>query len=632
MKNYFLYSIFLFLPFYGLAADSVKFSVEAERPEISLDESLSIKFSVRAEGNPSVTEPSYDASDFELLSEFPSTSIESSWINGRASMQSIQEVTKILKPKKTGVLEIKNISIKVAGKTYHADDLKIRVDVSGRVSPPAQSYGGQGLEPRDLGKGSGHSRAFFLKAEVNKQKIYKGEQLIINYYLYRQVKMYDISVRKYPELNGFLKEELEMPVQGTSLDSEQVVVSGVSYYRSLLARYAVYPLKEGRLQVDPLMLQFKYIRERGGSSFGDTDDEDSFFGFKGFNRLLPLVGTSQSEIVSIDAVSIPQYGKSMSFSGGVGDFSLVTAVDKYEVHANEAVTLTLKIEGKGNASSIEEPKIQWPSSIEIFDSKGHSKSSLNGIGEKIFEFVLVPRAPGKVQLPQIEFSFFDPQQNKYVTRVSNTIEINVLDPLPGSALQAAKPHVLEQGIEMPGLKPLDQLFSKTDEWKPDWKVPQYISFILIFLLASMVSFDTVRAVTRKYNKEYFARLKLKKSKTWEQLEDKAKKAARGVSSWNDVVKDYEFLSGALYDAIDQIYPIGARALSRVDLKMVLVDEKNVSDVLWKRIELLLEYAEMVRFATSAGVIKEEDACSKLRPWVKEGKKIQSELFKSKKSM
>ena len=44
---------------------------------------------------------------------------------------------------------------------------------------------------------------------------------------------------------------------------------------------------------------------------------------------------------------------------------VLEVTDKYDVRANDAVTLTVKVEGKGNLASIQEPKAKWPESIEI---------------------------------------------------------------------------------------------------------------------------------------------------------------------------------------------------------------------------------------------------------------------------
>ena len=102
------------------------------------------------------------------------------------------------------------------------------------------------------------------------------------------------------------------------------------------------------------------------------------------------------------------------------------------------MTLTAKVEGRGNLAAIGEPKAKWPDTVEIYDSKGTAKAGPGGVGQKVFEFLLIPRAPGKVTLPSLELSFFDPTKGAYVTRTTEPITINVGEPAPGSAPAAPK--------------------------------------------------------------------------------------------------------------------------------------------------------------------------------------------------
>ena len=80
---------------------------------------------------------------------------------------------------------------------------------------------------------------------------------------------------------------------------------------------------------------------------------------------------------------------------------------------------------------MQEPKTHWPANVELYDSKGVVKAG-KGVGQKTFEFLLIPRQPGTLELPSLEFGFFDPKKGQYVTKATQPIKINVLDPLPGS--------------------------------------------------------------------------------------------------------------------------------------------------------------------------------------------------------
>ena len=356
--------------------------------------------SVQSDGNAEVSQPTFQAPDFEVINEYTGTYTESYYDNGNFGVRNTQQFTRVLKPVHQGMLRISHILIQAGGHTISAPDLVVEVSGAGAGTPPPQGYGGSGMGLRGAGKRV-NGRSVLVRAEVDKSKVYKGEQIIVSYYLYRRVRVFNIQVDKYPVLSGFLREDLEMPVLGQRLDSERVVLDGVPYERSLLMRYAAYPLQEGKLKIDSTDLKYNYYSTPGG---GATDDEDPLLNF--FQQLTPRSGADRSEQLTIDVVPLPEEGKPSSFSGGVGDFNVTSAVDKYEVHANEAVTLTVKVEGRGNVAAIGEPKTKWPNSVELYDSKGNAKTGKGGVGEKDFEILLIPRTPGPLTLPGIEFSLF----------------------------------------------------------------------------------------------------------------------------------------------------------------------------------------------------------------------------------
>ena len=154
---------------------------------------------------------------------------------------------------------------------------------------------------------------FFCRTEVSKDKVYKGEQVIVRYYLYRRVRVMNLSIDKFPVLSGFLSDEPDMPVL-QRLDNETVVLDGLVYQRSLLAQYSAYPLQEGKLKIDTMAVKYTYFADPGLQD----DGEDPFMNF--FQQLTPRQADAHSDAVTIDVEPLPSDGRPSSFSGGVGDF------------------------------------------------------------------------------------------------------------------------------------------------------------------------------------------------------------------------------------------------------------------------------------------------------------------------
>ena len=614
-------------------------TVQADRHELSLDESLALKFVIKSNANERITEPNFNAPGFEVINEYSGSYTQSLYENGQFTVSFTQELTKVLKPMKVGPQKITGIEINVGGKTFSAQPIDIMVRASGAGTPPPRGYyrgGGAGM--RGAGKQQvARGKAFFLRAEISKQRAFKGEQIVVSYYLYTRVRMFNIMADKFPTLTGFLREDLEMPVMGNRLESEHVMLDGGQYSRSLLARYAVYPLKNGKLKIDPFSIKASYYAK------SDVDDEaDPFTQF--FAQMAPRTGQSRSESLYVEVVPLPEQGKPSSFTGGVGDFSLTTAVDKYEVRANEAVNLTVKVEGKGNVAAIGEPKAKWPDTVELYESKGNAKTDKGGVGTKIFEFLLIPRVPGKVTLPQLELSFFDPIKGAYVTRKTDQIEIKVSDAAPGTAyvpVKRAGDNVAATGAgssaQSEAVKPAEDVMYLKDPAEPGpapgpmglpwWRWMYWLSATGVLLFAFVAAVDKIFGRLRLLRSTRKSRL-LAESKSWQKLKAAAK-AARSGAPWNDVTHTYELLTGAVYDAIDRKHSIGARSLSRSELRRALVDEHGMSAENWMRLDRLLDFTETVRFASSAGVVSEIAAREQLSKWVDEGLAITKSRYAEK---
>ncbi len=109
----------------------------------------------------------------------------------------------------------------------------------------------------------------------------------------------------------------------------------------------------------------------------------------------------------------------------VGSLRLATSIDRDSVDANEAVTLTVSVSGDGNIRTVPEPVLDLPADFEVFPPETSESVRAAGTGltgEKTFEYVLIPRAPGAREIPSVTMSYLDPGSGDY--RLAST------DPLP----------------------------------------------------------------------------------------------------------------------------------------------------------------------------------------------------------
>jgi hypothetical protein len=543
-------------------------------------------------------------------------------------MKNTQQLTVVLKPNKTGTLKISHIKISIDGRTQTSPDILVDVSASGGGTPPPRNYGGSGVGLRGANKKI-RGMGIFLRTEVSKDRVYKGEQVIVRYYLYRRVRVMNLTIDKFPVLSGFLSDEPDMPVL-QRLDNETVVLDGVVYQRSLLAQYSAYPLQEGKLKIDTMSVKYTYFSDPGLQD----DGEDPFMNF--FQQLTPRQGDAHSDPISIEVDPLPAAGRPSSFSGGVGDFSVTSAVDKYDAHVNEAINLTVKVEGRGNLSAIGEPKVQWPSQVELYDSKGTAHSGKSGVGDKIFDIVLIPRSPGPLTLPPMEFSFFDPAKKQYVTRSTEPIKINVQEALPGSQPAPSRPSTAsalsqnDQSASAPGdvktLRPL----KLSDEAPPSilgehrlpfplWHILYWLGGAGLLLFVTLIGIDFGKKAYGRGQARREARARAE-ARSWEKLQALSVEAVNGAD-WETVSRGYELLNAMTIEALDRSYGIGARSLPRAEIRRLVVEERGMEPGRWEKIERLLEYTETMQFAGSAGQEFQRQARLDLGRWVREAEGV-----------
>jgi hypothetical protein len=55
-----------------------------------------------------------------------------------------------------------------------------------------------------------------------------------------------------------------------------------------------------------------------------------------------------------------------------------------------------------------------------------TKLTINGLeGSMIYDFLAVPRHPGKFEIPAVSFTYFDPQSNSYKTTKTQSFTLDV---------------------------------------------------------------------------------------------------------------------------------------------------------------------------------------------------------------
>jgi hypothetical protein len=337
----------------------------------------------------------------------PSVSTQFQWINGRAS--SSKGFTYVLVPQKAGHYTLGPVEVQLGGKTYRTQP--IPVTVSQGSSRPAtrrsfDPFGDSGLTPRRPPGGSD----VFVTAEVDSRRAYPSQQVTLTYRLFTQVGVTGLQLQENPPLNGFWVEDMEV---ATNQRGERKLVNGREYLEYLVKKQALFPNTPGKLKIPSVT--FAIAARTGGDFFGVFGQSETVY--------------RKTDELTIEVLSFPAQGKPPNFNGAVGSYNLTANLDRNAAATGDAVTLHVKLAGRGNLKMVPDLALPRLPDFTIYSSKQAANARvMEGRwigGEKAWEYVLVPKAPGEQTIPSLSFSYFDPERERYETLATPPLELKI---------------------------------------------------------------------------------------------------------------------------------------------------------------------------------------------------------------
>ena len=404
-----IYSITIALLFGGLSY-SQSFTASVNNTTVGLSDRFEVDFTFSGKDINSVRNfnpPGF--ANFLVLSG-PNQSSSMQIINGAVSGS--LTFSYILQPKDLGKFTIGTASVDYNGTNYKTSPLDITI-VKGSTNPQQQNN--NTISTKEIADN------LFIRAVVDRSRVYLGEQVTVTYKLYTRLNIAaQMSISKLPQYQGFWSEEIETP---TSINFETEMYEGKQYKVGVLKKAALFPSQTGNLTVTPFELNVPVqIRgKKSGNSFFDDFFNDPFGSSQVYNY------NAKSNSVKVDVIPLPSANVPKSFNGAVGSFTLNTDIDKRKLKTNESLTLKVTISGKGNLNLVNPPEINFPNGFEKYEPKTNSEINRKGTisGSKTTDYLLVPRTPGKKEIPAITFSYFDPAKRSYVSLSSRAYTIDV---------------------------------------------------------------------------------------------------------------------------------------------------------------------------------------------------------------
>ena len=398
--------LILFLAFSSFVLSAqVNFEATVSKSKLALNERLRIDFVMNQNGD-NFSPPEFE--NFQIIGG-PNQSIKTSYVNGERKFS--KTYSYFLKPLKKGKLKINQASIEIDGEIYKS--LQIEVLITDSVKQPSDSvtqyYNDDDIE---------------LRALISKGSPYLNEPITVVYKLYYKapINISDARETETPNFKDFWSQIIKIP----QLKVKREIYKGQNYNVVEWRKVVLYPQKVGELEISPLSLNLV---------LDVPTDKRDFFGNVIYDQTSQIISTGMRRIIVKD---LPQLGKPDSFSGAVGNFEFDVILNKNSLRATESFQAELKVKGNGNLKLFDLPDILVPNSMELFEPEREEliSTNLSGMSGSVSKFfTIIPRFQGNFPIEEVEFSYFDPNTEKYKVVKSPRLTIDVYDgPVIGNTI------------------------------------------------------------------------------------------------------------------------------------------------------------------------------------------------------
>jgi hypothetical protein len=396
MKKWYPYLLILLLP---LKLSGQEVIVKEEYPRVVMvGEQFTVMWTVNSGGGEFVAPPFEGF--YKLMGPQTSFSSNTQIINGKMTQESSYSYVYYLQAMNEGKYVISPATFTLKNKEYKSDSIHIEVIKSGsaqQANQKTETNNQPGMDEKipvsDL----------FIRLILDRNEVFLGEHITASVKLYSRIDLAGLNEIKFPAFNGFLKENLATPPL-SSLQRENI--NGTIYGTGIVQKFLLYPQITGDITIDPVEIT-ALIQKKSGKS-------DPFFGdfFSTYDNVPKAIASLPVKIV---VKQLPGT-KPADFSGLVGNIKIDASLNKDSVNVNDALNFKVTITGSGNLKLAGSPQLKLSPDIEVYDPKitDNLTNSINGTsGQKIFEFVLIPRHYGEFTIPPLSYTYFNTAKKQF---------------------------------------------------------------------------------------------------------------------------------------------------------------------------------------------------------------------------
>ncbi len=280
-----------------------------------------------------------------------------------------------LSPKRVGTLRIPSIPIPVGTRLHRTEPINVKI--VGESSP-------------------GGLRPFFAIAEVSQARPYRSQQVVYTLQLYGELLNISCNKVEWPDFDQFIVEDIGQ-------ERRFETVRGGRRFRVLELRKALYPLEPGTITIPAARLTctVTYPSTRNvfpGGIFGDQRTETKIL---------------ETEPITLEVRALPTPPD--DFSNIVGRVQINSNMSERRLMAGSSATQTLYVQSDGNLRGFVPPRPSLDG-VKIYDDQAEVRLSDRGNRlESLMQMnrAFVPVREGALAIPEIRFSYFNPESGRY---------------------------------------------------------------------------------------------------------------------------------------------------------------------------------------------------------------------------
>lgn len=358
---------------------------DTDKKELTGKESFVFTIIQETVGNENVQETPLRMPDLSKFNKIAEGSVRNTYVDERTKTVINQLVYEyVLEPKQPGKFLIGSALVTVSGRIYKSEPFYVTV------------------KDGDFGRKSvaeNTSENVYLNMELQNNEVYQNQPAIAVLRAYSK----DFNnLRRVGKVSFPDNRNVEIkPVSFAKSDIEQKS----EFSSQVIAVVMILPNESGRVYVPPASVAYIDNGKR--------------------------MESLKSNPVKLHVKSLPT-GSPENFKNAVGRYKVsIVKASPAETEINKPVDVIVKIKGHGNLDSKQLPKILNSNDYSVYKPEilSHVKGGRNGMeGEVTAKYVIIPKKAGSISVNTESFSFFNPEQRKYINLGIQTLNLNVMTP------------------------------------------------------------------------------------------------------------------------------------------------------------------------------------------------------------